>query len=504
MKRIAILMTMVTWLTALSASSDLPPDMADPFQSVQWADASGPPDGQSEILDWARSFDPADELGIKKAKKDDYASAFGTIAVETCLKNLDDSQKMEAINALASDLAGSFQKIKACREHHPMLEGLLKDTVSILRRAIVVCRDSAEDSAIKKGYGGYTTAFHNASTPDNYGKDAGQHAGWGKLFYIVIPDNLHAFTDNEDYYRQKLYFHEALHYTGANNLILHNKIEKIPYKQDDPCAKNKLDDRIVFMEGVCGFNDYLAKEILHRMNRCDTQMTGEERGCVKTMAGLGPASFFGSPEKYGQVFNKQEAEILCLQIKQQIEKKLNPQTAIDPLMDKIIAINGEIIGKEPALSALAEGGLRGIPPHYLASLSPEEITAVNANDSFARDFQSCHLSPDGRLNPRHQDLPCPLADDHELFMIAWKFLAFNNMEANLYNGSIEITTSLYWLIRNSEITTEKLDEFRIKTESLYSDNCPSGPQEGRFWPPLCENGKSMILGLINDVRQAIQ
>lgn len=132
-----------------------------------------------------------------------------------------------------------------------------------------------------------------------------------------------------------------------------------------------------------------------------------------------------------------------------------------------------------------------LPPHYLAALSPEERARLASAPALESDLQSCRARKDSTIDVDDQPAGCPLSSSHELFPITEKLAGFNNQEALLCNGSKEILLAL--LKHLSGGATADLDELAARVERLYGEHCPAAMRPGEFYPPICENGRTIIM-----------
>ncbi|MBI4669106.1 MAG: hypothetical protein HY747_07955 [Elusimicrobia bacterium] len=267
------------------------------------------------IQEWAASFDPLGYRARRRSARGDFISRFETIVDTGCLPG-SSSRRQTNQNIFEQDLGRVFSQIKACHEQYPELEGILKDVVTILRRSVFVCENNRRtfQELFQPTIGARTQPIHNAATPTRQGRTSGEHARGRHLYYISLRPSLEFLNSNAfPPERTLIYFHEPLHYTRVNNLIDHNTAALIEYSQKEPCKQNKFDDRITFLQTICGFTGGTgdAQDLLQRMNTC-----GLENACVKPLTYTN-SDEFDDPQVddiFGNGFAQGDADYLCQKI----------------------------------------------------------------------------------------------------------------------------------------------------------------------------------------------
>ncbi|MBI4669068.1 MAG: hypothetical protein HY747_07755 [Elusimicrobia bacterium] len=469
------------------------------------------------IQEWAESFDTMGHRVRRRSNTGDFVSRFGTIAASACISGLGATQKSKATDTFEEDLGLTFSQIKTCYEQYPEFEGLLKDVTSILRRSVVTCqsKDSAH-FAQNPGISAYACSIHGLNTPQSHGRSVGRHAGYEHFYYMVVPDSLPAFNAYSQIGRTKLYFHESLHNTGANNLPHHNIVEFIDFDPNRPCQQNMFGDRIIFLETICGFHaqikDFTA--ISQRIAEC-----GINPACVDILTDS-PAESMRQGQLqyfYGHPFNENDAGLICQKIRDNLAAEIQNRSRLNMARHRIAVASGtisqegrpmmrqdtrsdaqifldETMGNDDAFNLEA-------PAYYLAALPPEDRALLASVSSLNDDLENCRVRADGMVFANSQSEGCPLSNTHELFEVTEKLVDFNNQEVALRNGSMDILSAVLAGINSP--SGAAWDQLETKTEELYDQYCPSAPNIGEFFPNLCFNGKTMILEAINAAHLAV-
>ena len=451
-------------------------------------------------LNWARHFDTDGDENIRKAHADDAQSVYGTIFTRSCFKAGDPASTDGGLATFNDDLKDAFSKIKACARRYPELSGLLQDTVSIMRRNIVTCVPKCGPLADRYGHGGYALLYHNPfDTPTLYGKATGRHASYMNLFYVTITD---AFANQDSARRSMTLFHEALHFTATDNLVTdeHARIERIFYDKNRPCAENEFDDRIILLQSLCGFENK-STALYDRTSRCDPQDTGQWRGCVRTLTHVEPPNpWFDATDyrrNYGDLLTIDEARNVCRRVRDAAKTVSNVKASFSVAEAKV-AKALEIVQQEKPKIGMAPYYDWTPASRYLASLSKEEKIAIAAKPF---DTRGCVIDNNGLARGDASILMCAFSPDNAHYPLTVKIVAAYNQDMRLFKVSDAILTSL--ARHNAWPTDYSLPaKLRRQTQEAYMTLCPSKPDAYR--PPLCHNGKTIILDAIDSAERVWQ
>jgi hypothetical protein len=168
----------------------------------------------------------------------DFATSLGAIVDSSCLQ-----ENPAAGKAIEKILASTFRQAEACAQY--LGAPLLSEIVPILRRATIVCDISLPG------------AEATASSADR--DDPTKPAGWSHHRTMRLNLNSMATTESlEPGHAATTMFHEALHWTAANNYPrdihahLSASIDKLVSKPDPGlCINPQWTDRIYFFQAAC-------------------------------------------------------------------------------------------------------------------------------------------------------------------------------------------------------------------------------------------------------------
>jgi hypothetical protein len=307
----------------------------------------------------------------------------------------------------------------------------------------------------------------------------GEPARYARLYYISL--SRRTLLDFVNSYapaiRQGAVFHEALHYTGANNRGDHNEIESVLYGAPNACANNALDDRIVMLQAVCGFSGQAARgDVLDRIARCGTR-----RGCMSTLMTVQPDAHmsWSDPHMYGAPMAEGDARLFCRDLQGEAVAGQLERRRREEAQERAALVQRLV---NAAASELLLSDHPTPAPRYLFPLSAADRRRLAAQPDLALLGKLCVAQVGGTIDAAAQPRECPLSrasSDPALALL----VEFNNREARLVE-SLRLRAANLWAASMKSLGDAHLARLGAEIDQLFADNCPTGERD--FVPRVCE------------------
>jgi hypothetical protein len=396
---------------------------------------------------------------------------------------------------------GTLAVTRACAGTYPEIGGLLSDQLAILRRSVIHCLPQPKPGA---NLPPHAEPIQSEATPEGHGRRVGEPPRFSLLYYIYMYGDLASFNNATSVeYRLQTYFHEPLHYTGANNLADHNSVENIPYDQRHPCQRDCLDDRIVFLQTLCGFPTVATMDdIVDRLQRCPEAGKPPDGpgGCLWMLRHSEANARVAEqdPHFYGTLFSEEEAPLFCGRIISRTAPERLSRARRRTVSTRFKLTFVDVLDRQ-GRTLLTDAPTPAA--RYLAPLPARDRAALSANASMTRLGALCRGGSDGSIDPLRQSYDCPLGNGNPLYPLTRRLVEFNNLEARLNSESRRLLDAL---VANMDgRPAEPLDQIETEVRALYSELCPD-PAGNEFYPRLCDNGRTVLLEDLAAVREALR
>ncbi|MEK6543035.1 MAG: hypothetical protein AABZ44_01175, partial [Elusimicrobiota bacterium] len=382
------------------------------------------------VRSWAQKYHSAPRSAT--AEKGDIVTSYGLRIDRSCQTGLGAEGRTLIKRKSEDALTEAFSRIRDFIATY-RIEPYMHKIVAVMTSATVVCvpaKAYTNFSGLQPTALAYTVTQRlgtGPGAPPRIKRDTrrlkavGLPADFDRLYYIVLPQGAFEkrdYTELADYY-----FHEAAHHSGMDNRWSHRNNALKEFNLANLCEENRYDDRIMFFEGIMGFEDRERFKdgvtLRYRIERC-----GLERACVLPLTKVDSIAMMPKDEKpdaplwlmndwhpawanirhglheLGKPWNVEEARLFCDRIaanwtvKDQDEQtRRNKEIRYAKSLQYIFVFSGGLTGQfEDRYFAYADRETK-----IALAASPRVMTDIRINCAIFEDVYGAGLPPQKRL-----------------------------------------------------------------------------------------------------------